>query len=516
MMKNSLNNKKSENYRLQSIQWLDKKSLQLSVLDDVTTGIINMGKALDTRHAPAMVAILKDQDSSQFRLYLNSQDFKDFSPEERAGVVWHELNHILNNHLVETSKREELGMSNKQLLTIAQEIICNDTVLYHGLKLPHMFPDDMSQGIFYGEKILGFNCFGKTTKEVYDLLEESDYEPPQQSNNNSNNSGGNNTEDSDDSNNGQQESNSSQDGSHNTNDNSDSPDGSQQGDDGNSCGGVYVDPDISDEELENIVDNLIKDIIDGMIDPIDIVSDKNSDISSKTNSASMSPGSSTREELIKKGDVKLEYFKLLERIDPKIVQGMSGGLGHKKMREDWRFKPRSLMGLTNKQTPLLPKMVPYKDKSRGDDLPLIVFAVDQSGSIGAEDARKTRELATTIPNNLADIHTVAFAEDCAEMSKNGDILGNIGCGTNFSSVGDYVTKHMVNHNKKPRDISIVMITDGYDFGSQLSQYNFRWFWCDLNDNSREEFYTILQSRVRLSNDINMKDIFNVRDISKWQ
>lgn len=491
MLSNSLNNKKSENYRLKSIQWLDKKSLKNSSLDDVVTGIINMGKALDTRHAPAMVAILKDQDVSQFRLYLNSEDFNDFSPEERAGVVWHELNHILNNHLVEGSKHKELGMENKQLLTIAQEIVCNDTVLYHGLKLPMMYPDDMSKGIFYGEKILGYNCFGKTTKEVYDLLEESDYEPPQE---NSGNGEGSSDNDSN--------------GSGSSDDNSG---------ENNPCGGVFIDPDITDEELEDIMDSIIKDIADGMDSPDDLVSDPDSDVSSQSNSAGMSPGSSVKDELVKKGDVKLEYFKLLQRIDPRIVSGMNGGLGYKKMKEDWRFKPRSLMGLNNKQIPLLPKMVPYKDKTRGDDnLPLIVFAVDQSGSIGETEARKTRELATTIPKNLADIRTVAFADHCSEMDKDGKIVDSIGFGTNFQSVADYVAQHMVKHNRKQQDISIIMITDGYDnyTMSSLKNYKFRWYWCNLNDSTKEDFYKVLNNCVNLDN-IDINDVFNVRDIAKW-
>ena len=502
----NLNNKNSENYRLQSIRWLDKKSLKNPVLDDVTTGIINMGKALDTRQAPAMVAIRKDQDTSQFRLYLNSLFFENLSFEERAGVVWHELNHILNNHFIEGKKHKELGMDDEKLLTVAQEIICNDTVLYHGLKLPLMYPDDMSQGIFYGEKILGYNCFGKTTKEVYDLLEESDYDPsPSESdskeNSDSTNTDGSNTDNSD-----------SSDGKNSNSSNSD--DGDTQND--GHCGGVHVDPNITDEELEDLIDNIIKDIIDGMNVPDSLVSDNNSDIDNKTNSASMSPGMSARDELVKKGDVKLEYFKLLDRIDPRIVRGMSGGLGHKKMVEDWRFKPRSLMGLTNSQTPLLPKMVPYKDKTRGDDLPLVVFAIDQSGSIGAEDARKTRELATTIPNNLADIYTVAFADDCAEMNKDGKILGNIGYGTNFSSVGEFVQKNIVNYDKKARDISIVMITDGYNYGfNQFRDYGFRWFWCDISTSTKPDFLSILNRCVNMKNGIDDKDVFNIRDISKW-
>jgi len=483
--KSTINNKKSEKFRIRAIQWVDKKSLDNSALDDVATGIVNMGKALDTRQAPAMVAIVKDQDYSNFRLYLNSEDFSDFTPEQRAGVVWHELNHILNNHLQESKDHRDLGMDNSQLVTVAQEIICNDTVLFHGVDLPMMYPDEDNEGIFYGEKILGYNCFGKTTKEVYDLLEQSDFEPPQ-------NLGENNNP-------------------------SDNPGDSDQGSQGQSCGGIYVDPDITDEELKDITEQIIQEVSNGMQNPDELLSDPQGSVDQSSASASMSSSSSPRDELLKKGDVKLEYFTLLKRIDPKIVQGLNGGLGHKKMKEDWRFTPRKLMGLQGKNTPLLPTMRPYEQKTRGENnLPLIVFAVDQSGSIGEEDARKTRELATTIPKDLADIHMVAFADDCKEMNKEGEILGNIGYGTSFYSVAEYVDNTLVKNGRKQQDISIVMITDGYDYDSRsLSSYNFRWFFCDLYERPTLEFNNILQTHVRTRHPIDDEDVFNVRDIAKW-
>ena len=75
---------------------------------------------------------------------------------------------------------------------------------------------------------------------------------------------------------------------------------------------------------------------------------------------------------------------------------------------------------------------------------------------------------------------------------------------------------MVKHNRKQQDISIIMITDGYDnyTMSSLKNYKFRWYWCNLNDTAKEDFYKVLNDCVNLDN-IDINDVFNVRDIAKW-
>lgn len=528
-----LNNRAAEKYRVKAMQFFDNKYDPHGVFEDVATGIVNMGNATSTRHAIAMVAIKKDADTATFKLYIDEEKFKDFTPEERAGVVWHELNHVLNEHLKEASEREKLGMPSMKILTMAQEIICNDTVLYHGVKLPLMNPDDKNVGIIYGEKFVGKNCFGMTTKEVYDLLvEQGEDENDQDDHNNQGASGqgeqGNqgqsgqgDQEQSDQGQSGQGDQGQSDQGQSGQEEQEDQDDGQgssshgHQGDEHGGCGGIYIDEDVTIEDIQNI----IQDIIDGMSDPNNITSG-DSDLDAKANTGQGMSQGSIREQLIKEGDVKLKWFELLKKIDPRVYNAMGGVLGRVDTIADWRFKPRSLAAISrNPNSPILPKMIPDGESSYGNNsTPVIIFAIDQSGSIGHDEARKARELATTIPSNSADVHVLAFATHCCKMDKTtGEFEYDIGGGTDFSSI---VRKIRNLKNIDPREASVIVLTDGesYFYGDDFPEHPAKWYWFNIDNN-----YTTMS---RFKNNIQQafsqvqgcspdENIFGINEITKW-
>ena len=162
--------KNAESYRLGAKNYYDNASEDYAY--DVSMGIVNLGVAHDCSDEIAKVQINLGDDIRSFQLYINPDKFKNFDKEERAGVVWHELNHIIHKHLGMSVNDKSLKMDNQKLLTMAQEIVCNDTVLYHGVKLPCM------DGIIYGDKYLNQNTYPHTTKEVYDMLvDESENNP---------------------------------------------------------------------------------------------------------------------------------------------------------------------------------------------------------------------------------------------------------------------------------------------------------------------------------------------------
>lgn len=145
----------------------DDSKLRRLFARDVAVGIMNMGAALRTDSAPASVAINPGEDIAKYRLYINPEKMSKFTREQRAGVVWHELNHVLHKHL---SSDMDSEMPNERQRTMAEEIVCNDTPLHFGIDMPHNTPDSDKQ-IITGERFMGKNTYPATTTMVYNMLQ---------------------------------------------------------------------------------------------------------------------------------------------------------------------------------------------------------------------------------------------------------------------------------------------------------------------------------------------------------
>lgn len=147
------------NYK-STIDWLNEHN------SFMVTPIINMGRPQFRTSIPT--AQVEHNKDGEVVLSINPDFFAKHTDSECAGVLTHELYHILFNHLAEFDKFE-----NNQARIIAQECIVNDSVLEEGMDLPDI-------GLCYGEDYVQYNASFLPTKVVYDDLMKNPEKLPEE------------------------------------------------------------------------------------------------------------------------------------------------------------------------------------------------------------------------------------------------------------------------------------------------------------------------------------------------
>jgi len=97
-------------------------------------------------------------------LLYNKKFIETISNEELEGVIAHELNHLVFNHLL------RLGNRNRKYWNIATDIVINTLLINNNFKLPSgaLIPDYENKIKIFGQKIV--DCDKKIAEEVYDEL----------------------------------------------------------------------------------------------------------------------------------------------------------------------------------------------------------------------------------------------------------------------------------------------------------------------------------------------------------
>lgn len=459
----------TDSHRLEAIKWLSRMGGVNPTLDDVAVGIINMGKALDTATAPALVEIKREADISTFQLRLDVNHFDKFSSEHKAGVLFHELNHILFKHLaIQTSD----DMPDQQILTIAQEIQCNDTVLHHGVDLPYMNPDSQD-GIFYGEKIVGQNCFGMSIKEIYDLVDDNRDKLPENPDNETHVtvSGGDGNGDGND--NG--------DGNQNGNQNGD---GNDNGDGCQVCsGGEHMDAD----DLSDILDAITRGMSGD--DPADNITGQETNPDSDQHTTGGN-GHKTLGAVSAPQNISFVWDDIIRNMRGEVGEAL--GMAQARYVDDWRFTPRNLTGVLEESM----RMPTVTIDNNGDDnasKPKIILMVDQSGSIPLQVAEKARELAVSIPRDAVDVEMFVFASYVAQMDiDTGEVDGDMGFGTDFDEILAHVEK-----NSEP--VNVVVFTDGYSRFTELDDSHMNhpagWHWVNIVGEPQDSFNNTVANAI---------------------
>ena len=546
----------SEKCRTGAIQWFNDRSEE-DVFYNVALGIVNMGKAADMRgQIPAMVAVNKKDDTCNFQLSLNSTIFQDFTEEESAGVVWHELNHIIHKHLA--YHLGEDTMPNKKCRTIAEEIVCNDTVLLHDVVLPMMSPDSL-EGIYYGEKWLGYNTQenSMSTQDVYDELMEKGKEVSESRNSqdNTDTSGRQSSEessrDSNSDSNDQYDSADEKDNSKkdtgtsgNTDDNTSASkkDDAHKEDTDNQLEDDTTTDDTSTSDqgnnsLQEGIDNALADMYDEVDDNTDgcmdtIVIDPNvlpEELLDKLDEI-LEDVSLDNEDSAKKGhgikvtinsglpDVTnntsemLELSKLLMKINPMLADKMPGNIGLSMYRNDWSKTPRYSYSLPPADTPIIPLSVPDRNNTMGNDATThVIFAVDCSGSIPPHVRDYARKLTMNIPRDVVDARIVYFADHTQEIDKEtGEFIETndngghgVGYGTDFTSIHRWATRNIEKDN-----YCIVVLTDGYsNFDSNYDIDPEKWLWIDVENNNFSDACDTMRDKYFTED-----KVFNLEDL----
>lgn len=134
----------------------------------MVTPLINLGRPTFDVNIPT-AQIEKTERGDDFRLVINPDFFADHTEPECAGILTHELYHVIFNHLSEFDKFE-----NNQARIIAQECIVNDSVLEEGMQLPDI-------GLHFGNDWVQYNTSFLPTKVVYDdLMKNPEKLPPEE------------------------------------------------------------------------------------------------------------------------------------------------------------------------------------------------------------------------------------------------------------------------------------------------------------------------------------------------
>lgn len=142
-----------------TVEWVDENH------PFFVTPLINLGKPrMDLSISTAQI---EDDYNGGFALAINPEFFEQYNEAECAGVLTHELYHVLMNHLAEFDKFE-----NVKARQIAQECVVNDSVLEEGMALP-------DAELFYGMDWVQYNASFLPTKIVYDDLMKNPGKIPQ-------------------------------------------------------------------------------------------------------------------------------------------------------------------------------------------------------------------------------------------------------------------------------------------------------------------------------------------------
>jgi hypothetical protein len=317
------------------------------------THVLNMGAPDWTHEVPtAAVAIDKDErDASRFRYLFNPEFAASLTARELAFVMSHETMHIALDHLEEGRSGD---YPDHMKHNIATDCIINDWLDSVGM--------DIAEGACRGEDIVGFNCAGLTTEQVYHMIPDSE-------------------------------------------------ENKELAESGNATTG---DHDWMETVAEALAEAMAED--EELAEAMGRLDDEQpADFETDSTPCSLSThddGMDEREWAREKG-VGLKWAELLEKINPDIFRGK--GLGRPPMAS-WHKPARRLMGCYPQTIlPVYEKRDTHL-RRRTDEKPHVVMFIDASGSVSAEQVKRFVNLALSVPLDKVELTLVAAATRSQEVA----------------------------------------------------------------------------------------------------
>lgn len=389
-----------------------------------------------------------------------NEEFLENSDEEMiASVILHETEHLIFDHV---SERIEDFFPDKKILHMAQECINND-IIDNIYQLP--LPDDA----ITGRELLHKDCTSMSTKQVYDLLVQQ--LPPQEGEGDGDSEsqkgqkgpkgqgggkgqpGGNNGEPDDGEGNGEGD------------ESEDEDDQKQQSKGG--CGGIQVD----DEDVFDVEDYL-KDLVDKTAKEKNMTADELMDEINNTKSGGYSPTGEKIGEHRAPSPTRMNWNQLLAKINPKVLEA-----GKKtKVKYDWTKQNRRMISVYPQA--IIPKIKTKDPKAsdKGDSIPVLVIALDLSGSIPRNLVKMLQGLLEDIPEKLIKAYPCTWGSYLTPYVPGGPLDGG---GTDITKVSDYVQKIKDETNTNPY---VLVITDG-EFDYNFKRPGKDWYFMAIDDNS---------------------------------
>lgn len=418
------------------------------------THVLNIGKPEWTNEIPT-AAVAFEPDKKDFRFVFNPDFAESLSDADMGFISAHETMHILLNHLELSQK-----FDNHQMFNLAADAVINDYLTNQGLEGPEY--------IVYGDALIGENCAELSVFEVYEQLERDQQEKEDEEGESGEGGSGGDGEDG--------ESGEGQGGE------------GESGEDGSGSGSGLPDfkslddhswMNDSTKEEQEAAEQKYEDAKDTLPDEIKDIKEGNDNTPSFATSG-VGSGSGPLQDWRDNSGVKLAWEDLLKEIDPDILADLTKA---PPPRPSFARRPRRLAGFPDTILPVTHK--PEKDPGKNREKPTIVMALDTSGSIGAEQAKRFVSLAKSIPTDKVNLFTCTFTNRCIplDLEKPKYASG----GTAFSPIENYIQKNVIGkvpagskHPLKDYPQAVMVVTDGeanfYNEKPTQKQLEENWHW----------------------------------------
>ncbi len=432
--------------------------LELLYLDP-NLGAIARGLGMPVVDNSISTASLKWDKQTKKIVFAVNEEFAENADEEMlASVILHETEHLIFDHI---SERIENNFPNKEILHMAQECINNDIIeTIYQLPLP--------EDAITGQQLLHKDCTSLSTKQVYDLI--VDQMPPEEGEQDGESEGQKGQK-------GQK----GQGGGHGQPGDNDDDDDDDEGDgdsgDGNSqdenqqkkggCGGIQVD----DEDMLDVEDYL-KDVVAKAAKDQNKTYDEMMNEINNTKSGGYSPTGGIIGSSKAPSPKRMNWNQLLAKINPKVLEA-----GKKtKVKYDWTTQNRRLISVYPKAIVPKVKTKDPKNSDKGDSLPVLVIALDLSGSIPRSLVKMLQGLLEDIPEKLIKAYPCTWGTYLYPYVPGGPLGDG---GTDIDNVVNYVKKIQEETKTNPY---VLVITDG-EFHVSYERPGKDWYFMAVDNNS---------------------------------
>jgi predicted metal-dependent peptidase len=409
----------------------------LDYLDDnysfFLTDVLNMGKPEWHNGIPTAAVAVKNNDqegviggTTNFRFLFNPHFATKLDTEELAFVAAHETMHILLNHLDLGKKWDDQKLAN-----IAMDCVINDYLSANGMK--------QVEGTIVGADTVGYDCAYVPVSQVYDDLKQQQQQDP----------------------NGMGEK-------------------MEQYENG---GGALDSHDwifdengeISEEAIEKIKEAVEKAMEEGESGgmPQEIEGLASNSHAQSTSQSSAGTGDGAMRKFMAESGVTLAWAELMKELDPDIFKAKGAG---PQPQPTFRKAPRKLGAVY--PDVVLPIYEVDDHKVRKPEKPMIVIALDVSGSVRQPTVDRFLTLAKSIPRERVHLFPCVFNTSYQELDLDNTTIRS-GGGTDFSAVEKYIRDVVMPANNGRYPKSVVVVTDGqagFGYGQPEKDQQKGWYW----------------------------------------
>lgn len=345
---------------------------------------------------------------------VNPNFYATLNDDQATGVLAHETYHMVLDHLDEML--DKTNYPDAQALIKAHECIINDTI-----KINHML--ELPEGVLTGPDLIGQELNHFTTFEAYKLFAQ-------------------------DSEQGVGEGESDSDADADGDDAGDGDSGGTGAFTAGACGGIQI-TEAEAKDFSDALDKLFKAAAKDM----GVTDEEFAQELTNTTADGYTPTGAPVADATQYTPERMNWRKLLARINPKVLES---GKKRARVRNNWTRYNRRMSAVY--PTVIMPKVEAEKPKASddGDSLPVLVIALDLSGSIPRSLVKTLQGLLNEIPEELIRAYPCTWGSSLIPYDEEHNFRV-AGGGTNIDSVSKYVAKIERETGTSPY---VLVITDG--------------------------------------------------------